>query len=636
MFGLSFLSPLFLVGAAAAAIPIAIHLFYRRAEPVVDFAAMRYLRRAPVEQARRRRLRELVLLALRVTALVLLACAFARPYVSESVAALNSGATMVLIDTSASLSAPGRFDAARERAERVIREAPPTHAVGVVAFAHASEEIAPLSQDRAGALAAVAQLKPGAGATRYRAALRRAGEAFNGRSGRLVVITDLQQSGWDAASEGGIPDTIAVEVEDIGGPSANVAITSLRAEGTEAVAVVHNFSPRPATEQVVFTVDDRRIGAVPLALAPGGSAEARVPVDGYRTGALSASITDREGYLADNVRYAVLDAANAISVLAVTATGHPSEALYLERALAIAEGTGGFRFRALSGAAFSQPDTDALGDVDVLAIVSTRGVEQRGRERLAQFVRSGGGLLLTAGPDVEPELLRQALGGIVATSWSARPGQALPQASGQTSGQASGETLSFAPDDSRHPVFRLFGGAGTLGNVSFARAARIEAPASANVIARYSDGSPALVDERTTGGRVLVFGSDLNYRWNDFPLQPAFVPFIHEALRYLATPRTTRSDFLVGDLQAVSAATAGIVDLQGRRVAVNTDPRESDPARMLAETFQAGISRLNATAAQQARSEARQQEDSQGLWWYGLLLMVVSLAAEGVLGRRLG
>jgi len=628
MFGLSFLSPLFLVGAAAAAIPLAIHLFYRRAEPVVDFAAMRYLRRAPVEQSRRRRLRELVLLALRVTALVLLACAFARPYVSESVAALTGDATMVLIDTSASLSAPGRFEAARERAGRVIREAPATHAVGVVAFAHASDEIAPLSQDRAGALAAVAQLKPGAGATRYRAALRRAGEAFNGRAGRLVVITDLQQSGWDAASEGGIPDTIAVEIEDIGGPSANLAITSLRAEGTEAVAVVHNFSPRPATEQVVFAVDDRRIGAVPLTLAPGGSAEARMPVDGYRSGAISASIADREGYLADNVRYAVLDAGDAISVLAVTATGHPLEALYLERALAIAEGPGGFRFRALSGAAFSQPDAAALGDVDVLAIVGTRGLEQRGRDRLAQFVRSGGGLLLTAGPDVEPELLRQALDGIVVTSWTSRSGQALPQASAQE--------LSVAPDDSRHPVFRSLGGAGTLGNVRFARAALIDAPASANVIARYSDGSAALVDERTAGGRVLVFGSDLNYRWNDFPLQPAFVPFIHETLRYLATPRTARSEYLVGDLQAVSAAMPGIVDLQGRRVAVNTDPRESDPARMLADTFQAGISRLNATAAQQARSEVRQREDSQGLWWYGLLLMVVSLAAEGVLGRRLG
>ena len=618
MFGLAFLSPLFLIGAAAAAIPIAIHLFYRQAEPLVDFAAMRYLRRAPVEQSRRRRLRELLLLALRVTALVLLACAFARPYFSEPVAALNGDATMVLIDTSASLSAPAQFDAARERAERVIREAPPTHAVGVMTFARASELIAPLSQDRAGALAAVARVKPGAGATRYRAALRRAAEAFDGRSGRMVVITDLQQSGWDAAGQGGVPRTIDVELEDIGGLSANLGVTSLRAERTEAVAVVHNFSPRPATEQVVFTIDDRRIGAVPLTLTPGGSAEARVPIDGYRSGVLAASIADREGYLTDNVRYAVL--ADNISVLAVSATGGPSETLYLERALAVAEGTGGFRFRALSGAAFSTTDAGALGDVDVIVIVSTRGVDGRGRERLAQFVRSGGGLLLTAGPDVAPTLLRQALDGIVATSWAARPAQAL----------------SFAPDDSRHPVFRLFDGAGTLGNVSFARAALIDAPAPARIIARYSDGSPALVEERTTGGRVLLFGSDLNYGWNNFPLQPAFVPFVHETLRYLASPSARRSDYLVGDLPAVAGPMPGVVDLHGRRTAVNTDPRESDPVRISSEAFLAGVSWLDTTAAQQARSGARQEEGSQGLWWYGLLLMVVSLAAEGVLGRRLG
>ena len=619
MFGLAFLSPLFLVGAAAAAIPIAIHLFYRRAEPLVDFAAMRYLRRAPVEQSRRRRLRELLLLALRVTALVLLACAFARPYFSEPVAALNGAATIVLIDTSASLSAPARFDAARERAERVIREAPPTHAIGVMTFAQASELIAPLSQDRAGALAAVARVKPGAGATRYRAALRRAAEAFDGRFGRIVVITDLQQSGWDAADQGGVPRTIVVELEDIGGLAANLGVTSLRAARTEAVAVVQNFSPRPATEQVVFTVDDRRIGAVPLTLTPGGSAEARVPIDGYRSGVLAASIADREGYLADNVRYAVL-AADNISVLAVSATGGLSETLYLERALTVAEGTGGFRFRALSGAAFSATDAGALSDVDVIVIVSTRGVEGRGRERLAQFVRSGGGLLLTAGPDVAPTLLKQALDGIVATSWAARPAQAL----------------SFAPDDSRHPVFRLFDGAGTLGNVSFKRAALIDAPAPAGVIARYSDGSPALVEERTIGGRVLLFGSDLNYGWNDFPLQPAFVPFVHETLRYLASPSARQSDYLVGDLPAIAGSMPGVVDLHGRRMAVNTDPRESDPARVSSEAFLASVSWVNTTAAQQARSAARQEESNQGLWWYGLLLMVVSLAAEGVLGRRLG
>jgi hypothetical protein len=479
--------------------------------------------------------------------------------------------------------------------------------------------IAPVSQDRAGAVAALAQLTPGAGATRYRAALQGAADAFNGRSGRIVVVTDLQQSGWDAASDGGIPDAISVEVEDIGAPDTNLAVTSLRVEGADAVAVVQNYSARPATDQVIFAVDAQRIGAVPVTLAAGASVEARVALDGVAAGGLSASITDREGYSADNTRYAILDeSADAVSVFAVTPTGHPSEALYLERALAVAQGTRGFRFRSIGGGAFSALDPKALESVDVIVVLATRGVAQRGRERLAEFVRAGGGLLVAAGPDVDPAILKDALAGIVDTSWEPR----VP------------ESLSFAPDDSRHPVFRVFGGAGTLGNVEFSRAVRITSPVSANVIARYSDGSPALVEERTAGGRVLVFGSDLNYRWNDFPLQPAFVPFIHETMRYLASPRTARTEYLVGDLQA--ATTPGVIEVQGRRIAVNPDPRESDPARMTAETFQAGISRLKAAAAQNEQTAANQQEDRQFLWWYGLLLMVVSLAAEGVIGRRLG
>ena len=621
MFGLSFLSPLFLIGAAAAAVPIAIHLFYRRAEPVIEFAAMRYLRQAPVEQARRRRLRELLLLALRVGALVLLAWAFARPYVSGAVAALSGGATVVLVDTSASMSGPGQFERARARAEAVIRATPATDAVAVMSFAQTANPIAPLSRDRASALAALAQLKPGAGATRYRASLQRANEELAGRSGRIVVVTDLQQSGWDT-SDGGVPADVSVELEAIDGPDANLAITAVRAEVGDAVAVVQNYSDRPVTEQVVFAVDGRRLGAMAVTLQPGGNAEARVPVGALESGSLSASIGDREGFLADNERYAVLDPANAVSVVALTSSGRPAESLYLERALATVDGAGGFRFKAVSASGFASLEAKAFADVDVIAVLGTRGLEQQGRERLAGFVRSGHGLLLTAGPDVEPAVIKQALMGIVSTSW--RPRDAAD--------------LSFAPDDARHPVFRLFGGAGALGNVSFTRAALVAPSPSANVIARYTDGSPALIEERGPGGRVLLFGSDLNHGWNDFPLQPAFLPFVHEAMRYLASPRDGRADYVVGELAGPPGLTPGVVPVgpAGRRVAVNIDRREADPRRMTAEAFQSGISRLHGRAEQQASVEARQQEDRQSLWRYGLLLMVVSLAAEGLLGRRLG
>ncbi|MBI4266148.1 MAG: BatA domain-containing protein [Acidobacteria bacterium] len=627
MLGLSFLSPLFLLGAAAIAIPIAMHLFYRRAEPIIEFSAMRYLRRAPVEQSRRRRLRELLLLALRVAALLLLAGAFARPYLTESAAALDAPATLVLIDTSASLSGPGQFERARERAAEAVRNAPAADLVGVMAFGGTAEVLAPLSPDRASALAAIARLQGGAGLTRYRAALRRAAEQFGGGSGRLLVVTDLQQSGWDAVEEGGVPERIAVDVEDVGGPDVNAAVTSLRVEGAEAVAIVQSFAPRPMTDEVVFDVEGRRLGAVPVELPAGGTVEARFPLtvrsprnttsDQPAAGALSASIVDREGFAADNVRYAVLDPAQIPSILAVTASGHPSEALYLERALAAAEGAGGFRFRAVSGPAFSALDPADVGDLSVVVVFGSRGLEQRGRARLADFVRSGGGLLVAAGPEVEADVIREALAGVVGTSWQPRDDR----------------PLTFAPEDSRHPIFAVFAGGGSLGHVRFSRAALVAAGRNADVLARYSDGSPALVEERTGAGRVLLFASDLNNRWNDFPLQPAFVPFVHETLRYLTSARDTRTEYLVGDLPG---AAPGVTTRAGRRVAVNVDARESDPTRMSADEFRAGIVRLNVSAVRQAGAEARDQEAGQRLWQYALLLMVVSLAAEGMLGRRLG
>lgn len=621
MFGLSFLTPLFLAGVAAAAIPIAIHLFYRRAEPVVDFAATRFLRRAPVEQARRRRLRELLLLALRVTALCLLALSFARPYFAQSAAALSAPATMVLVDTSVSMTAPGQFERARQAAEDALRAAPATHAVGLVTFADSADAVAAPSEDRAGALAAVAALQPGAGATRYRAALARAAEALEGRGGRLVVVTDLQQSGWDAADEGAVPDRLAVDVVDVGGPDANVALTSLRVEGVEAIALARNFSDRERREQIAFSLDSRRFTVLPVTLPPSGSVEVRASIEGRSRGLLSATVTDADGYAADNARFLVLDAAQAPAVLAVTATGQPADVFYLERAVRVAEEAGGFRFRAISGPAFSALTADVLADVGAIAVLGTRGIDARGRELLGRYVHAGGGLLVAAGPHVEPQVLREALAGIVPSTLGDRP---------------AGGTLRFAPADSRHPVFRTFGGVGTLGHVAFERAAAVDVAESAEVIARYTDGTAALVEDRATGGRVLIFTSDLNNRWNDFPVQPAFVPFVHETLRYLASSRAARVEYVVGELPGPGGATPGAVRLADRWVAVNVDPRESDPARITAGVFQAGIARLHASAAQQARAEARDREDSQRLWQYGLLLMIVSLAAEGIVGRRLG
>ncbi len=98
MFGFSFLFPVFLIGSAAIAVPIVLHLMRRATAPLFQFSAVRFLQRVPVEQARRKRLRELLLLALRVAALLLLAVAFARPFLSASDGA-GAAVTVVVVDS---------------------------------------------------------------------------------------------------------------------------------------------------------------------------------------------------------------------------------------------------------------------------------------------------------------------------------------------------------------------------------------------------------------------------------------------------------------------------------------------------------------------------------------------------------
>ena len=105
MFGLGFLAPAFLAGLLAVAVPIALHLYRRRTDRVIDFPAAQMLPQAPVAQQERRRLRDLLLLALRVAALVLLAVSFARPYIAGTETQVGRGATIVAVDLSLSTSA---------------------------------------------------------------------------------------------------------------------------------------------------------------------------------------------------------------------------------------------------------------------------------------------------------------------------------------------------------------------------------------------------------------------------------------------------------------------------------------------------------------------------------------------------
>jgi hypothetical protein len=197
----------------------------------------------------------------------------------------------------------------------------------------------------------------------------------------------------------------------------------------------------------------------------------------------------------------------------------------------------------------------------------------------------------------------------------------------------------------RHPIFRAFGSmASNLGVVRFTRVAGISDRGTGLSLARFNSGQGALVEYAYGKGRILVFGSDLGNRWNDFPLQPTFVPFVHETVRYLTGSAVKPAEILIADLPPGTPRRPGAVTLPpgsgmtgpGRRVAVNVNARESDPARLGQDEFLAAVTRAGAAKrGPGAGARARDDEDRQRLWQYGLALMIVGLVAEGLLGRRL-
>ncbi len=143
-------------------------------------------------------------------------------------------------------------------------------------------------------------------------------------------------------------------------------------------------------------------------------------------------------------------------------------------------------------------------------------------------------------------------------------------------------------------------------------------------------------------GRAVVLASDLDNRWNDFPLACDLRAVRARDLAVSVERAIAAGEFLVADVPPGVPPTPGFATLaerrgtsvESRRVAVNVDPRESDLTRMSADEFQGAVTRLKEVAVSEARVEAGQQEDRQHLWMYVLGLTLAVLAVESLVASR--
>src|SRR5262245_27380689 len=205
---MTFLAPLMLFGAAAAAVPVVLHFFYRSRYRIVPWAAMKFLRQSIEQTSRRLRFQELVLLLLRILVMVLLAAALARPASRALSGAGGRGDAVnavLLLDTSTSMAARdgevSRIDRARAAALSVIDQLPANSTVQIYSISDRATLLGPKSPgnlDQARQI--LKSVEAGNRATDFLPGVIEAEAAFERGTAparELYLFSDMQKLGWD-------------------------------------------------------------------------------------------------------------------------------------------------------------------------------------------------------------------------------------------------------------------------------------------------------------------------------------------------------------------------------------------------------------------------------------------------------
>jgi hypothetical protein len=623
---MGFLSPLLLALGAAVAVPLILHLFQRHHGPRVVFPAVRYLRRAETEHARRIKLRQLVLMLLRMAAIAVLAAAAARPFMRTAGTAHQPTAVAIVLDNSMSTSVVQDdrrvLDELKDRALETIDAAEAEDRFWLIRAGAAWEPAWP--GDAATTARRIRETVPTVAAADLSVAVERARAVLetgaDGRATEIHLLSDLQatnlhpvpqRSDWPPVVvwmlDATPPPNLAVTAVDIGG-----GVRPIAGQRSTIAAFISGDSAADSVN-VRLAIGERVVAA---ASAPTGSATI-LPFPPRTAGYVAGWVEkDPDAVRPDDRRYFATRVAPPPAVFVGADLGLIGEAItVLERA--------GRVVRADSRAA------------DVAVLPAGRGIET---------VSAGRGVIILP-PDSALELpaanRRLLTAGI---PWQF-------------------ETLD-APGEMRLDSTAIDGTLRTIGRVRVLRAYRLVPQAGApadSALLRLTDGSPwAVHGTRAGGGRYVVFASSLSTDATTLPTSPALLPLLDRLLgawiasapavaeaepgQEIALP--PRTDAVLGPdgvTESVSSGwrlgpDAGVYTLLAGdsvigMIAANPPPIESDLTRgdaRLLRTVLAGATVVTADRPDQWTDRIYRERVGREVWRFLVLLAVLILAVEAL------
>jgi len=588
-----FLAPLMLFGIVGLAVPIAIHLIGRQRAKVVKFAALDFLLATKRRTARRFRLRERLLLAVRAIACAAIAFALAKPFTScarkgPQVTRGPQAAVLVIDDSFAAgyvVDGTPWLKRAIDEARRILIQLGPEAEVAIVKTSEGSDHPSELTRDHLRLRDQLLATEPSARPADTTRALARAAQLLAASSHTrktvflisLLAATGLRPEEQPWGAEG--PLLVAVDTRPKAMP--NHAVTALRVDpapgtnsrGVQFDAEIANFSDTRATIEASLAIADRVVARGTLDLPPHERRSKRflatLPAGARATDAVVS--IDGDALAIDDRRWVRASLRDQVRVLLVDGdprtVRHDDELFYLEAALRPGDREdSATQVRTITAEEVaSKAAAVDLEDFDVVILANVPALPADRVATLAAWVRGGGGILVAPGDRVDPAaydrsmlpLLPQSLRDPVDTTWGATPADLDSRA------------LHLVKWEADHPIFTPF--SKTAPELADARFFKISLlgpttdTADRKVLARFTNGAAALVEASIGAGRTLLFTSTLDRDWNDLPIHPGYLPLLQQSVRHLARKHATFgvSDHLVGSSVALPTSDLRKLEVRG-------------------------------------------------------------------------
>ncbi|MDF1742519.1 MAG: VWA domain-containing protein [Gimesia sp.] len=584
VFAFGFASPWLLAGLLTAGIPVLIHLLHKRKFIETEWAAMKFLLIATKKYSRRVRFEQILVLLVRCLILLLLAIAFSRPYWSVQGAFVESAAPVhriFVIDASFSMRWKGEgqslFEEAKELATTQVSRSNPGDAFQLIQISNTSPHtlISRPSRQQTYVIDEISRMRPteefGNVEQSLQTALEFLGQAQELAQKEVIVISDFQAQSWSSRQTDqsstrirslmeAISKKSALILKDVGlSKEPNLAIIDFSSKSVFATLnqpvrlgiTLHNFSELSRENvNVQLLVDGQLINQKLVNLPANADTQTEFTHQFTRIGDHRLEVRLAEDLLPlDNRRWKVMPVKKDIHVLLVNgrqsgdSMGKATDYLKLALSPSLKEQPwqGIIKPQVISEGELSNTE---LSLYDAVVICDVALFTENERDLLKSYVKSGGGLILSLGAQVNADNYNQTLfqpnSGLIPLKLLNRQGDA----------QKHTTLFEFDPLKYQHPVIEIFKGnpdAGleTTHLYEYFQAEVLPDP-NTRLILSYDTNDPAII-ERTLGrGKVILITTSLDRQWGTWAIWPSFPPLMNELVLSVSTGKWGRRDALVG------------------------------------------------------------------------------------------